>query len=153
MKVHILCNRHIFDAFAYPLFVLINKIIDSDSVSAAWKLAEICPIFKKDNPHEKSNYDLMSILNLLAKLAAYGVSPPSLALLHSYLRDRSKPVRIDDVTSDVVVFYKTVPQVSVLGPLLSNIFLKDRFYFINRASLFNCPDDTRFFPVNAILRW
>ena len=95
----------------------------------------------------------MSIWNLLAKLAAYGVSPPSLALLHSYIRDRSKPVRIEDVTSDVVVFYKSVPQGSILGPLLLNIFLKDRFYFINRASLSNSTDDTRFFPVNAILRW
>ena len=30
---------------------------------------------------------------LLAKLAAYGVSPVSLPLLHSYLRDRSQRVR------------------------------------------------------------
>ena len=44
------------DALAYPLSVLINKIIDSCSVPAAWKLAEICPVFKKDNPQNKSNY-------------------------------------------------------------------------------------------------
>ena len=42
------------DALAYSLSVLINKIIDSDSVPAAWKLVEICPIFKKDNPRNKS---------------------------------------------------------------------------------------------------
>ena len=41
-------------ALAYPLPVLINKIIDSGSVPAAWKLAEICPIFKKDDPHDRS---------------------------------------------------------------------------------------------------
>ena len=50
---------------------------------------------------------------LLAKLAAYGVSPPSLVLVHSYLRDRSQRVRIEDVTSDVVVFSEGVPQGSV----------------------------------------
>ena len=50
---------------------------------------------------------------LLAKLAAYGVSLPSLVLVHSYLRDRSQRVRIEDVTSDVVVFSKGVPQGSV----------------------------------------
>ena len=34
---------------------------------------------------------------LLAKLAANGVSPPSLVLVHSYLRDRSQRVRIEEV--------------------------------------------------------
>ena len=45
---------------------------------------------------------------LLAKLAAYGVFPLSLALLHSYLRDTSQRVRIEDITSEVVVFSKGV---------------------------------------------
>ena len=56
------------DALAYPLSVLINKIIDSGSVPAAWKLAEICPIFKKDGPHDKSNYRPVSILVTLDKV-------------------------------------------------------------------------------------
>ena len=207
------------DALAYPLSVLINKIIVSGSVPAAWKLAENCPIFKKDDPHDKSNYRPVSIIVtldkvfekclarqlsdyfssilspflsgyrrgysceavllrliedwrnaldnkcvvgavsmnlskafdmiphdlLLAKLAAYGVAPVSLPLLHSYLRDRSQRVRIEDVTSDVVVFSKGVPQGSVLGPLLFNIFLNDLFYFINRANLSNYADDNQIY--------
>ena len=90
---------------------------------------------------------------LLAKLAAYGVSPSSLVLVHSYLRDRSQRVRIEDVTSDVVVFSKGVPQGSLLGPLLFNIFLNDLFSYINRANLSNYADDNQFFLVIAILRW
>ena len=46
-------------------------------------------------------FDMIPHDLLLAKLAAYGVAPVSLPLLHSYLRDRSQRVRIEDVTSDV----------------------------------------------------
>ena len=81
---------------------------------------------------------------LLARLAAYGVAPVSLPLLHSYLRDKSQRVRID-VTSDVVVFYKGVLQGSVLGRLLFNIFLNDLFNFINRANLSNYADDNQIY--------
>ena len=45
-----------------------NKIIDSGSVPAAWKLAEIYPTFKKDDPHDKSNYRPVSILVTLDKV-------------------------------------------------------------------------------------
>ena len=53
-------------------------------------------------------YDKISLDLLLAKLAAYGVFPLTLALLHSYLRDTSQRVRIEDITSEVVVFSKGV---------------------------------------------
>ena len=53
----------------------------------------------------------------------HGVSSPGLALVHNYIRDRSQHMRIKDVTSDVVVFSKDVPQGSGLAPLLFNIFL------------------------------
>ena len=65
----------------------------------------------------------------------------SLALLHSYLRDRSQCVRIEDIIFDVVVLSKGVAQGSVSGLLLFNIFLQYLFYFINRADLSNYADD------------
>ena len=43
-------------------------------------------------------FDMIPHDLLLAKLAAYGVVPVSLSLLHSYLRDRTQRVRIEDVT-------------------------------------------------------
>jgi len=42
---------------------------------------------------------------LLAKLAAHGVAPESLPLLHSYLKDRSQCVRIEDV---ILLFFLRV---------------------------------------------
>ena len=54
---------------------------------------------------------------LLAKLAAYGVSPVSLCLQHSYQRDRSQHVRIEHVTSNVVVFSHGEPRDLALYPI------------------------------------
>ena len=50
---------------AAPIARLTNTVIDNACVPAEWKLAEICPIFKRENEFEKSKYRPVSILVLL----------------------------------------------------------------------------------------
>ena len=53
---------------AAPISRLTNTVIDNACVPAEWKLAEICPIFKRENEFEKSKYRRVSILVLLEKV-------------------------------------------------------------------------------------
>ena len=60
--------RDCASVLATPLTALINTIINSPCVPADWKLAEISPIFKRDDEFDKSNYSPVSILVLLDKV-------------------------------------------------------------------------------------
>ena len=63
---------------------------------------------------------------LLAKLSAYGLSNDSCNLLMSYLSER-KRVKIGNSRSSWSEIIKGVPQGSILGPLLFNIFINNIF--------------------------
>lgn len=78
---------------------------------------------------------------LLEKLKAYGLTANAVGLLESYLSDRKQQVRIGSHTSSWENIMKGVPQGSILGPLLFNIFLNDIFYFVTQANLYNYADD------------
>ena len=81
---------------------------------------------------------------LLAKLEAYGFSMASLKLMQSYLCNRFQKISVNASFSDWKEIETGVPQGSILGPLLFNIFLSDISYFINNGNLCNYADDITF---------
>ena len=76
---------------------------------------------------------------------AISIRNESLTLLKSYLQDRYQRVKIENITSDSFSVTRGVPQGSVLGPLLFNVFLNDLFYFIKVAKLSNYADDNQLY--------
>ena len=79
---------------------------------------------------------------LLAKLSAYGVTEDALQLLHSYLTDRKQHVKKDGNLSDWQIMKCGVPQGSILGPLLFNIYMNDANFSDISCSLRFYADDT-----------
>ena len=57
------------------------------------------------------------------------------------LKDRKQNVRINNIFSAFQTILSGVPQGSILGPILFNIFLNDLFLCIKKSDLNNFADD------------
>ena len=64
---------------------------------------------------------------LVAKLDAYSFNRDTVAYIYSYLKNRKQCVRINGTRSYLADIVSGVPQGSILGPILYNLFLKTSF--------------------------
>ena len=87
-------------------------------------------------------FDTLDHELLLAKLYAYGVDKSALQLIRDYLTDRLQRTKVNAKFSSWGELLQGVPQGSVLGPLLFNIYINDMFWFIEQTSACNFADDT-----------
>ena len=90
-------------------------------------------------------YDCLPHDLLIAKVEAYGLDKPSLNLVNDYLRFRKQRGKIGSSYSDWANVTRGIPQRSILGPLLFNIFTNDIFLFIEKSDICKFADDNTLF--------
>ena len=94
------------------------------------------------------NHDL-----LIAKLHVYGFSKESLKLIKSYLTNRWQRTKLNTGFSKWTEILLGVPQGSVLGPLLFNIYINDLFFLTEKTNVCNYADDTTFYACDSDLQY
>ena len=78
---------------------------------------------------------------LIAKLEAYGLDNDSLNLLLDYVTFRKQRTKVGSAYSKWSKIRRGIPQGSILGPLLFNIFINDIFMIIEQSDICNFADD------------
>ena len=86
-------------------------------------------------------YDCLRHDFSIAKLEAYGLGNGSLNFLLDYLTFRKQRTKVGSAYSKWSKIRRGIPQGSVLGPILFNIFINDIFMVIKLSDICNFADD------------
>ena len=97
-------------------------------------------------------FDSINHSSLLAKRKEYGFSEQPLSLSQSYICNRFQRGIIHGSFSSWNKVITGVPQGSVLGPLLFNIFLNDVFLFFSKCQLCNYADDNTLYKLGKYMK-
>ena len=101
-----------------PMMEKLRKSLDSGGGGGWWCGAS--PALLTDL---SKAFDCLPHHLLIAKLHAYDIKKGSLKLLFSYIKNRKQRVHLNNTYSEWIDILFGVPQGSILGPLLFNIFL------------------------------
>ena len=87
------------------------------------------------------SHDCLSHGLIIAKWEAYGLDINSLRFLFDNLSCRKQRTKIGFAYINWSEVLRRIPQGSILGPLLLNIFINDVFFFIEKSEICNFTDD------------
>ena len=90
-------------------------------------------------------FDSIFRSTLLLKLRSLGTSSQALKWFESYLTDRKQSTRLDTSLSDELTITHGVPQGSILGPLLLNLYINDLPSAVKSSCFISYVDDTKIY--------
>ena len=134
---------------ADSITLIINQSLKSGIFPNQLKIVKVTPIYKKDDKKIITNYRPISVLPVVSKVfetviheQLNDVNGTAKTLLRSYLSDRKQYVKIDEVKSSIQSIKTGVPQGSIVGPLLFNIFVNDIIKSSKKFNFILYADDT-----------